>query len=127
MPDTRDQIYNMLQSGLPLETSFALLELTDDQIRILEKDSQFQRKLRFYMSAYERNLLDRLEHIMDINESKGISTEIRWLLSRRFSDRWGSKQVIFNQNPSPLPPPTVGVYEDEPEDDTDSDPDEGDE
>ena len=126
MPDNRDQIYNMLQAGLHLETAYALLELTDDQIKELESDPTFSRKLRFYTSAYERNLLDRLDHIMDINESKGISTEVRWLLSRRFSDRWGSKQVIFNQSSSALPPPSVGVYAEEPED-TDNDIDEGDE
>jgi len=123
MPVNHDQIYNMLESGLPLETIYSLVGLSDEEIKLLDEDLEYKRKVRFYLGAYERNLLDRLDHIMDINESKGISTEVRWLLSRRFSDRWGSKQVIFNQNPGVLPPPTVGLYTDDADDDTDTDTD----
>jgi len=116
-----DQIYNMLQSGIPLETIYALLGLQDSQIKELENDAEFNRKIKFYTASYESNLLDRLERVMDINECKGISTEIRWLLSRRFSDRYGSKQVIM-ASPGVLPPPTVGILPDIDDDDTDNDP-----
>lgn len=125
MPVNHDQIYNMLESGLPLETIYSLVGLSDEEIKLLDEDLEYKRKVRFYLGAYERNLLDRLDHIMDINESKGISTEVRWLLSRRFSDRWGSKQVIFNQNPGVLPPPTVGLYTDDASNSDASDSDDG--
>lgn len=111
----KDQIYNMVQSGIPLESAYALLSLTDNQIKALEDDTDFQTKLRFYNASYERNLLDRMDHIMDINEEKGISTEIRWLLSRKFPERYGSKQVVVNQGAA-LPQALVGIYDAEPED-----------
>lgn len=126
MPDNLDILYNMLQSGIPLETAYALLEITDDQIKDLETDKAFLRKVKFYEASYERQLLDRIEHVMDINEGRGISTEARWLLARKYPQRWGGRQIVIN-NPAPsgaLPNPNVEVYDDEPEDSGEND-DEG--
>lgn len=106
MEDMKRQIFNLLQAHIPLAAAYSLVAASDAQIKALESDDQFMRTVHFYEARQEQLLLERLNNIMDMNESKGISTEVRWLLSKKFPTRYGSRQVVVTESPD-LPAPNI--------------------
>lgn len=109
MEEIRKHLYNLLQSGIPLPAAFTLVGATEEQIKLLEADKEFMGKVGFYEAYQEKTLLERLNRVMEINESKGISTEIRWLLTKKFPQRYGSRQIIVNES-GDLPTPVVRQF-----------------
>jgi hypothetical protein len=98
-----DTVIRLVQTGMDRYRSMLLAELTDEEIALYEKDTAFATKLDFAELRMERDLLDKLDMIVDINTERGISTEVRFLLSKINPDRWGAKRDAPVPPSGPLP------------------------
>lgn len=75
-----DLILNCVALGMDLKQAYYACELTEDEMAVLEKDEVFQRKAKAKTAILERNLLEKLDTVMDDNLRKGNSKELRYKL-----------------------------------------------
>jgi len=118
-----DLILNCVALGMDLKQAYFAVELTEDEMAVLDKDEVFQRKAKAKTAILERNLLEKLDSVMDMNLQKGNSKELRYKLGA-VNSKWRNQGGgaapaagtinIFTKDYDLLEEDTVDVHEGKP-------------
>lgn len=100
--DKRDLVLNCVSLGMDLKKAYYAAELTQEEMDELDADDFFQRKAKAKEAILERDLLKRLDEVIDMNVKKGNSKELRFKLGATNS-KWrnqggGSSQAAGTIN-----------------------------
>lgn len=101
--DTRIYVLNLVRTGLSVEKALLLAEVDDFEAERIKNDPKFSRQVAAEQAKAEKQLLDRLESIIETNEARGISTEVRWKLERLNPKMWSAKQQAPVEDSGVLP------------------------
>lgn len=85
--DKRDLILNCVNLGMEARRAYYAAELTQDEMDEMDKDEQFQRKIKAKEAILEKTLLEKLNVVINRNVEKGNSKELRYKLGA-ISPRW---------------------------------------
>ena len=96
----KEQILRLIKLGMELYRAELILGCTEDEIKELEKDLNFNQRIKEHDAIAEKELLDRLEDAIDVGVDKGKSSAIQWKLERINPKRWGSKEMDNNFIPN---------------------------
>ena len=89
LKDKKNLTERFLRLGMDSYSSMIAAECTQDEIDMLNDDKDFMSRVMWVQKKEVSNLLERLQSVMTINQGRGISTEIRWLLGKMDSSRFG--------------------------------------
>ena len=78
--DKKDLILNCVALGMDLKQAYYAVELTQEEMDELDNDPLFQRKAMAKKAILERDLLRKLDDVIDMNTKKGNSKELRFKL-----------------------------------------------
>jgi hypothetical protein len=76
--------------GMPVYSAMLLAELTDEQIDFLDKDPDFNARIRFDKARKVQTTLQNVQRAETININSGVSVESRWLLSKLDRKNFGN-------------------------------------
>jgi hypothetical protein len=96
-----DLIFNCVALGMDLQQAYLAVELTEEEMDIMEADPVFQRKAKAKSAILERDLLQKLNNVMDMNLAKGNSKELRYKLGA-VNSKWRNQGGNGNTNPGTI-------------------------
>jgi len=75
-----DLILNCVALGMELKQAYYAVELTQEEMDNFDNDEIFQRRAQAKKACLERDLLRKLDEVIDMNTKKGNSKELRFKL-----------------------------------------------
>lgn len=107
---TLERVYRAISVGMEPYAAMLLAELTDEQIKFLDEDPDFNRHVKYHQNKKEFDLLTKLDDAMRDNLAHGITTEARWLLSKLNRKRFGNGPLEVGGTEE-LPPLSISKKE----------------
>lgn len=89
--DKKEHILRCIDLGLSFFKSCLCAECTEEEIEILEKDTQFQKNIEIKKSISEYNLLRKHDTALEVAKMKGNATPIQWRLSILDPGKYGDR------------------------------------
>lgn len=93
LEDKKKIIYNLTKLGMDIDKAHLIAECSEEEIALLDKDVDFNKKLEVYLAIAEKRLLKMHAKACRISAEKGSATGIQWKLSKINPDKWGDKKV----------------------------------
>lgn len=93
LKNKKQQLFRLIKLGMELYRAELVVGCTEKEVSLLDKDEDFNQKIKEHEAIGEKELLDKLEDAIDIGVDKGSSSAIQWKLERLNSNRWGSKEI----------------------------------
>jgi hypothetical protein len=84
------QILSYVSEGMSIESTFVITQTPVDMQETLAADEDFMALLESARATLEHTLVKKMFNIAEVNEGRGISTEIRFLLAKLFPEKWGA-------------------------------------
>jgi hypothetical protein len=115
LDDKKKQIYRLVKLGMDRVECELLAECTLDEQMELTKDAYYIAHCAIQRMLEEKDLLEKLENIIEENALVGKSTEIRWKLEKINNARWGNVVRVASEAPSVArePPDLSGLSDQE--------------
>lgn len=101
LDDKKSQVYRLVRLGMGREEAELLAEFTIQEQEALDSDAAYLARVNIQKVIEERDLLVKLDDIIEQNTMRGTSSEIRWKLERINPQKWG-KSVSIDLPGSPL-------------------------
>ena len=93
LKDKKEQILRLIKLGMELYRAELVLGCSEEEIKKIEEDLNFNQRVKEHEAISEKELLDKLEDAIDFGVDKGKSSAIQWKLERINAKRWGSKEM----------------------------------
>jgi DNA replication initiation complex subunit (GINS family) len=90
LEDKKKHIYRLVKLGMDRAECELLAECSLEEQTELEKDAYYLAHCAIQRLLEEKDLLERLEDIIEMNTVEGKSTEVRWKLEKINNARWGN-------------------------------------
>jgi hypothetical protein len=84
-----ESVMRCVRLGMALEEAYLLAECSLEEQDSLGRDEAFLYRVQVQRSIQERDLLQKLNTIIELNASMGKGEDLRWLLSRINRKRYG--------------------------------------
>lgn len=85
--DKTDLLYNCVALGMDLKRAYYAAELTQEEMDHYDNDPVFQRRAAAKNAILEKQLLEKLDMVMDMNLREGNSKELRFKLGA-INSKW---------------------------------------
>ena len=92
--DKRRTVLELVKLGMALDSAAYTAECSAQEMLEMQEDDEFMRHVAASHAILERDLLKKLHTVLDMNTNIGNSTEVRWMLERVNSERWGSSSKV---------------------------------
>lgn len=90
LSDRKEHIMRCIKLGMDLTSSMYCAECSESEIALLEKDEDFQSRIKTQQSIEEYNLLQDFDRGVEIAVSKGNTSGLQWKLAHINKRRWGN-------------------------------------
>lgn len=101
MESKRAVVLELSRLGMDFDRAVIIAECTLPEIEEMQNDAQYMARISFSAAVLERDLLKKMETIVDMNSAVGQSTEVRWLLER-INPKWAGSTKIVGKGGGPL-------------------------
>ncbi len=101
LEDKKSQIYRLVRLGMGRAEAELLAETTLEEQALLDADTMYLSRVNIQKVIEERDLLVKLDDIIEQNTMKGESGALRWKLERLNPQKWG-KSVSIDLPAAPL-------------------------
>lgn len=91
LQEKKNHILRFVKLGLDLYSSCILAECTDEEIKDVENDPDFLKRVEVCNIIAEKDLLKKYELAMDIAAERGNTEPIKWRLGKLNPERWSDK------------------------------------
>lgn len=91
--DKIESVLRCIKLGMALEEAYLLAECSYEEQDAMNKDEDFQYRVQVQRSIQERELLTKLNAIIDMNVLSGKGEDLRWFLSKINRKRYGDGKV----------------------------------
>jgi hypothetical protein len=99
LDDKKKQVYRLVKLGMDRAECELLAECTLEEQAALDKDQYYLAHCSMQRLLEERDLLTKLDGIIEDNALIGKSSEIRWKLEKINNARWGNVVRVANETP----------------------------
>jgi tRNA U34 5-carboxymethylaminomethyl modifying enzyme MnmG/GidA len=90
----KKEVYRLIRLNMKREEAELLADCTLEEQVALAADETYLARCSFYLLYEEKRLMEALDRIIEENEAKGVSTEIRWKLEKLNPAKYGKSVAI---------------------------------
>lgn len=93
------QVYRLVKLGMDVYESQLLAGCTVEEIDAMSADDAFSARCSFLVMVKEKELLEKIDEIIEYNAGRGVSKEITWKLEKMNPKKYGKTVSVSLDKP----------------------------